>query len=134
MAPLYQRVRSSVFEWYRRGAEEEQEGAEVAVVSLKEMSDAGLGYVFDHLDLNTITAGFDINPLIENLELSDVILSSTGGIATEAIDNVRSQGVTVDDVLTRITNRLLRRDPDRVPKGPGGTYRVHPEIPRWSGE
>jgi hypothetical protein len=132
VSTVYQRARSSVFVWYRRGAAEKEQGASLALASLKEVSDEGLGYVFHHLDLNTILHGFNINPLLENLELNDVILSSTGGLATEALDNVRSQGVTVDDVISRVSNRLFRRKPEKVPQGPTGKYGVRPELPPWA--
>lgn len=135
-APLvssaYQRARANVFAWYRRGATERDEGAELAVASLQELSDEGLGYVFQHLDLNTILRGFDINPLVQNLELSDVILSSTGGLATDALDSVRSQGVTVDDIIARISNRIFRRKPEAVPDGPPGPYGVKQELRPWT--
>jgi hypothetical protein len=132
ISSAYQRTRSTIFHWYRRGAAEKEEGASLALASLKEVSDEGLGYVFHHLDLNTILHGFNINPLLENLELNDVILSSTGGLATEALDNVRSQGVTVDDVISRISNRIFRRKPEKIPQGPAGTYGVRPELPPWA--
>jgi hypothetical protein len=132
VSSVYQRARANIFAWYHRGAAEKEQGAELALASLKEVSDDGLGYVFEHLDLNTILRGFDINPLLENLELSDVILSSTGGLATDALDNVRSQGVTVDDILARISNRVFRRKPEKIPDGPDGPYGVKQELSPWT--
>jgi hypothetical protein len=132
VSAVYQRARANIFEWYRRGALEKERGTTLAVASLEEVSDDGLGYVFANLDLNTILRGFDINPLLENLELSDVILSSTGGLATDALDNVRSQGVTVDDIIARISNRMFRRKPEKIPDGPNGPYGVQQELPPWT--
>jgi hypothetical protein len=132
VSAVYQRARTNIFEWYRRGALEKEQGTTLAVASLQEVSDDGLGYVFANLDLNTILRGFDINPLLENLELSDVILSSTGGLATDALDNVRSQGVTVDDIIARISNRMFRRKAEKIPDGPNGSYGVQQELPPWT--
>jgi hypothetical protein len=132
VSAVYRRARADVFAWYERGAADKAAGAGLAVESLKEVSDGGLGYVFDNLDLNTILDGFDINPLLSNLELNDVIVSSTGGIATEALDSVRSQGVTVDDIIARISNRVFRRKPERVPEGPPGEFGLQEELPPWT--
>lgn len=128
---VYRRARADVFSWYERGAADKAAGSELAVESLKEVSDEGLGYVFDHLDINNLLRDFDINPLMQNLELNDVIISSTGGLATEALDNVRSQGVTIDDIVARISNRVFRRKPEKIPDGPAGGQGVREELP-WT--
>ena len=51
-------------------------------------------------------------------ELGGIIVQSTGGIATHALDFVRSQGVGLDEWINRWVDRLLRRKPGVAPDGP----------------
>lgn len=77
-----------------------------------------LDAVLSELDLNAIVDQLDVDALIANTEMGAVIVRSTGGVASEALDAVRSQGVSLDSVVGRIASRLLRRDPDALPTGP----------------
>jgi hypothetical protein len=121
VSPAYQRVRSRVFDWYEVGETEKAASSQYAAGFMADASDDGLGFVYESLDLNAITAGFDVSPLLQNLELNDVIVHSTGGLATLGIDKVRAQGVTIDAVVHSIVDRILFRRRTR-PLGPPGTY------------
>lgn len=77
-----------------------------------------LDALLGELDLNAIVDRLDVDALIANTEMGAVIVRSTGGVAAEALDAVRSQGVSIDSVIARLANRLLRRDPQDVPDGP----------------
>jgi len=70
------------------------------------------------LDLNAVVDRLDVDALISNTEMGAVIVRSTGGVASEALDAVRSQGVSLDSVVARVANRVLRRDPIDIPAGP----------------
>ena len=63
----------------------------------------------------------DIDSLVEQTELGTIIARSTSGVASEALDVVRAQGVGLDDFVARWVNRILRRKTDDWPVGP----------PRW---
>jgi hypothetical protein len=122
VSPAYQRVRTRVLEWYDVGETEKEASAKYAAGFLNDATDDGLGFVYESLDLNEITAGFDVSPLLKNLELNDVIVHSTGGLASMAIDKVRAQGVSVDAVVHGIIDRLLFRHRRVRPLGPPGHY------------
>ena len=70
------------------------------------------------IDMNTLVARLDIDSLVRNTELGSLIAQSTSGVASEALDLVRSQGVGLDNFLVRWTNRVMRRDPAELPAGP----------------
>lgn len=75
-------------------------------------------HILDKLDLNEVIARVDVDSLLRETELGAIIARSTSGVATEALDAVRRQGVSLDNVVARLANRLMRRDPDALPKGP----------------
>ncbi len=84
------------------------------------------------LDLNSVMDRIDVDGLIANTEMGAIIVRSTGGAASEALDAVRSQGVSIDTVVARIANRLLRRDPDSLPSGPPLLVDAHLALPAGS--
>ena len=51
-------------------------------------------------------------------ELGAIIAQSTSGVASEALDAVRRQGVSLDNILARVSNRLVGRNVDDLPAGP----------------
>jgi hypothetical protein len=120
VSPAYRRVRSRVFDWYEAGESEKAVSRDHAAAFMGDASEEGLGFVYDSLDLNVITDGFDVSPLIQNLELNDIIVQSTGGMATEALDLIRAQGVTVDAIVHGIAARIFRHRSG--PPGPPGRY------------
>ena len=86
-----------------------------------------LNAVIDRVDLNAVLANVDINEIVDRLdvdalveqtELGSLIAKGTTGVVTEVLDLLRSQGVGLDDFVARWANRLLRRDPETMPKGP----------------
>jgi len=77
-----------------------------------------LNAVLGNLDLNEVVARIDMDSLIANTEMGAIIVRSTGGAASEALDVVRSQGVSIDTVIARIANRVLGRKLDDLPAGP----------------
>ena len=70
------------------------------------------------VDLNELLQRLDMDALVANTELGAVIAQSTSGIAGEALDAVRSQGVGMDGFIARLANRALRRDVAELPAGP----------------
>ena len=70
------------------------------------------------VDINAVVAKVDIDELVRSTELGAIIAQSTSGVASEALDAARSQGVSLDNVLGRVVDRVLRRSADDVPAGP----------------
>jgi hypothetical protein len=86
----------------------------------------------ERVDVQKIIDQVDIDALVEHTEIGTIIAHSTSGVASEALDVVRAQGVGLDDFVARLVNRILRRSPDRLPLGPpllvAGEART-PELP-----
>jgi hypothetical protein len=74
--------------------------------------------IVDQIDINQIVDQIDIDQIVSTTEIGSLVIQSTGGVATEALDVVRSQGVSLDGVITRITDRLVRRDEGPRPEAP----------------
>ncbi len=74
--------------------------------------------LIERVDVNRIVAQVDVDALIAKTELGAIVAKSTSGVVTEALDAVRSQGVGLDTLTIRWTNRLLRRQPTGIPAGP----------------
>ena len=74
--------------------------------------------LIDRVDVNQIVAKVNVDALIAKTELGAIVAKSTSGVATEALDAVRSQGVGLDALMMRWTNRVLRRPATGIPAGP----------------
>ncbi|MGA2835095.1 MAG: hypothetical protein ABSF84_00725 [Acidimicrobiales bacterium] len=74
--------------------------------------------IIDRVDIEKVVQRVDIDSLVEQTELGTIIARSTSGVASEALDLVRAQGVGLDDFLARWVNRILRRNADDWPPGP----------------
>ncbi len=86
-----------------------------------------LDQLLGSVDLNALLSGIDINALMDrldmdalvaNTELGGIIARSTSGVASEALDVVRSQGVGMDNFIARVVNRAMRREQSELPQGP----------------
>jgi hypothetical protein len=74
--------------------------------------------LIEKVDFQEIIDKIDIDALVEHTEIGTIIAKSTSSVAMEALDVVRSQGVGLDDFVARWVNRILRRDPAKLPLGP----------------
>jgi hypothetical protein len=72
----------------------------------------------EQVDVQKIIDRVDIDALVEHTEIGTIIAKSTSGVASEALDLVRSQAVGLDDFVARWVNRMLRRSPESLPLGP----------------
>ena len=74
--------------------------------------------IIERVDIQKVIEQVDIDSLVEQTELGTIIAHSTSGVASEALDLVRAQGVGLDDFVARWVNRILRRDSSTWPAGP----------------
>jgi hypothetical protein len=81
-----------------------------------------LNAVLDRVDVNGIVERIDVDALVEQTDLGAVIASSTSGVASDALDVVRSQTVGLDEFIARWIARLRRR-PYTGPPGPSDGLR-----------
>jgi hypothetical protein len=79
--------------------------------------------LFDLLDMNSLMARVDINQivsqvdieaLVKDTDLGAIMVSSSGTLATEAVDLGRSHAVSMDDTLARWASKIRRNHKGRV--------------------
>jgi hypothetical protein len=76
-----------------------------------------VGRLLDRVDVNAVVSHLDIDSLVQQTDLGAVIARSSGGVANDALDVVRSQAVGLDEFANRWVNRVWRRNSKR-PAGP----------------
>jgi uncharacterized RDD family membrane protein YckC len=65
--------------------------------------------LLDRADVNDLLRRVDMDALVRETDLGAVMARSSGGIAAEALDAIRSQAVGLDRFIGRWLARLLRR-------------------------
>jgi hypothetical protein len=76
-----------------------------------------LDRLLSRMDLNAVVQRIDFDALVEQTDLGAVIAASSSGVASDALDAVRSQTVGLDEFIARWIGRLRRR-PYTGPPGP----------------
>jgi hypothetical protein len=85
--------------------------------------------VLDRIDLNQLLAQVDINAVVDRIDLDGlvnqtdlgaIIARSSSGVASDALDAVRSRTVELDEFIARWIGRLRRRPYTGPPGPPGG--------------
>jgi hypothetical protein len=66
-------------------------------------------HIVSRVDIEDIIARVDVDGIVRRTEVGTLIVQSTGGLLTELLDFVRSLGVSMDAVMTRATDRVLRK-------------------------
>ena len=66
-------------------------------------------HIVSRVDIEDIIARVDVDGIVRRTEVGTLIVQSTGGLLTELLDFVRSLGVSLDSVTTRVVDRLVRR-------------------------
>ena len=67
------------------------------------------------IDLNALIARIDVEALVTHTDFGEIIAKQTSGIASNALDAVRSQSVSLDGSIDRGVWRLVRRNAPRPP-------------------
>ena len=83
------------------------------------LDEVDLNALLDRIDLNAVVGRIDVDALVEKTDLGAVIARSSSGVASEALDAVRSHVVELDEFIARWIGRLRRR-PYTGPPGPPG--------------
>jgi hydrogenase maturation factor len=82
-----------------------------------------LNELLAQVDINAIVRRVDIDALVEQTDIGAVIARSSGGVASDALDVLRSQAVGLDEFIARWVAQLRRRPYTGAP-GPPGPPRV----------
>jgi uncharacterized RDD family membrane protein YckC len=93
--------------------------------------------VLDHVDINSLLERVDINALLERVDIDalvarmdiraivdragipEIVAESTGHLTGSALDLFRKPIVGIDEIVFSGANRLIGRDPNEFPTGPG---------------
>jgi UDP-N-acetylglucosamine 2-epimerase len=93
-------------------------------IDLNEVVDrVDMNKLLARVDINQIVSQIDVEALVKNTDLGAIIVSSSGSLATEAVDLGRSHAVSVDDTLARWVSRIRRNhrgraEPPELPNTP----------------
>lgn len=79
-----------------------------------------LNQLLGQVDMNAIVARIDVDALVEKTDLGAIIARSSSGVASDALDAVRSHLVELDEFIARLIGRLRRRPYTGPPGPPGG--------------
>lgn len=63
--------------------------------------------IVGRVDIDDIISRVDVDGIVRRTEVGTLIVQSTGGMVTQALDFIRSLGVSMDDVTTRVVDRAL---------------------------
>ena len=83
------------------------------------LDEVDLNALLDRIDLNAVLGRIDVDTLVEKTDLGAIIARSSSGVASDALDAVRSHVVELDEFIARWIGRLRRR-PYAGPPGPAG--------------
>ena len=89
---------------------------------LDEVTESRPESLLDRIDLNAVLGRIDVDALVEKTDLGAIIARSSSGVASDALDAVRSHVVELDEFIARLIGRLRRR-PYTGPPGPPGALR-----------
>jgi hypothetical protein len=82
------------------------------------MQRVDIASLIDRVDLNSVITKLDLDALVERTDLGAVIAQSTGGMASNAVDLVRRQGVGLDELVASFAARIRQRSLRDSPPGP----------------
>ena len=68
-----------------------------------------LNALLGQVDVNDLAQRIDLTALAEKADLGAIVAQSSGGMAREAVDEVRCQAARLDQVIDGWVRRLLRR-------------------------
>lgn len=70
-------------------------------------------------DLDALMARVDVQAIVERAGIPEIVAESTGHLTGSALDLFRKPIVGIDEITFRGLNRLVGRDPNQYPEGPG---------------
>ncbi len=71
------------------------------------------------VDMDALLERVDVRDLVERAGIPEIVAESTSHLTGSALDLFRKPIVGLDEILFRFLNRLVGRNPNEYPKGPG---------------
>lgn len=91
------------------------------------LADVDIDALLARADVNQAIQRIDIDALVERTDFGTIIARSSGGVAGDALDVVRSQAVGLDEFIARLLARLRRRSYSGPPGPPeSGAFAASP--------
>lgn len=84
--------------------------------------------IVSKVDIEDIISRVDVDGIVRRTEVGTLIVQSTGGMLTELLDFVRSLGVSLDRVTTRVVDRVVRKGEARPVAPVLLSARADPEV------
>lgn len=75
--------------------------------------------LMDRVDVDALMDRVNIEALVERAGIPDIVLESTSHLTGSALDLFRRPIVGLDEITFRSLNRVIGRDPNQYPEGPG---------------
>jgi hypothetical protein len=121
---LAQRVAERVIDLVIQSLDLNELVAQIDLNALLEQVDVGallarvdLNTVLEQVDLNALIQRIDVEALVKHTDFGEIIAKQSSGIASTALDAVRTQTVSMDGAVDRGVWRLVRRNAPR-PEAP----------------
>ncbi len=80
------------------------------------------------VDIAALVDRLDVERLAQRADLAGIVAESTRGITGSMIDLARRQVAGIDEIVTRVAARLVRRDPSTDPDGPTALVERPPSV------
>ncbi|HEY6635045.1 MAG TPA: RDD family protein [Acidimicrobiia bacterium] len=75
--------------------------------------------LMDRVDIDALMGRVDIQAIVERAGIPEIVAESTSHLTGSALDMFRRPIVGLDEIVFRGANRIFRRDPTKLPEGPG---------------
>jgi hypothetical protein len=69
--------------------------------------------VIEQIPVDDIAGAIDVEAIVARIDLGGVIRESTASLTTEAVDALRSEGISLDGWVTRVVDKVLFRSEPR---------------------
>ena len=79
---------------------------------------ADVNALMERVDIDALMDRVDVPLIVERAGIPEIVAESTSHLGGSALDLFRRPIVGLDEIIFRVLNGLLRRDPDEFPKGP----------------
>ena len=77
-----------------------------------------VNHLMDRIDVNHLMDRVDVKALTDRAGIPEIVRESTGALAGSAMDVVRRQIVSLDQIVGRFSYRIIGRDPSDRPVAP----------------
>jgi uncharacterized RDD family membrane protein YckC len=75
--------------------------------------------LMDRVDVDALMARVNVEDLVDRAGIPEIVMDSTSHLTGSALDLFRRPLVGLDEIIFGGANRVIRRDPETYPDGPG---------------